>query len=60
MGESTLNARPRSMIARTIKRFSYHDLKLEPFSIGIELMLTIILAADITEQRTINKQNKLL
>jgi len=32
------------MTPRTIKRFSCHDLKLEPFSIGIELMLAVILA----------------
>ena len=59
-GESTLNVRSRSMITRTIKRFFCHDLKLESFSIGIELMLTIILAVNIIEQRITNKQNKLI
>ena len=44
------------MTPRTIKRFSCHDLKLEPFSIGIELKLAIILAElFIDEQRTTNK-----
>ena len=45
-GESILNAKLRSMTTRTIKRFSYHDLKLDSFSIGIELMLTVILVVE--------------
>lgn len=43
-GQLSFNARLRSMIARTTKRFSYYDLKLEPFTIGIELILVVILA----------------
>ena len=46
------------MTARAIKRFSYHDLKLELFNIRIKLMLAVILAADIIDQRTTNKQTK--
>ena len=37
------------MTARTIERFSCHDLKLELFSIEIELILAAMLAAGITE-----------
>lgn len=32
------------MTVRNIKRFSYHDLNLEAFTIGIELMSALILA----------------
>jgi len=46
------------MTPRTILRFSCHDLKLEPFNIGIELMVTVILVGVISEQRTTNKQTK--
>ena len=45
------------MTVRSIERFSCHDLKLEPFNIGIELMLAVILVADITESEN-NKQTK--
>ena len=48
------------MTERTIKRFFCHNLKLESFSIGIELMLTVILTADISKQRITNKQKKFL
>ena len=33
---------------RELERFSCHDLKLEPFSIGMELMLVVIFVIDIT------------
>jgi hypothetical protein len=51
-GESVLNARSRSITPRTIKRLSFQDLKLEPLSIGIELILAVILAGLIAEKRT--------
>ena len=35
------------MTPKTILRFSCHDLKLEPFYIGIELMVVVILAGVI-------------
>jgi len=44
------------MTPRTIKRFSHHYLKLEPFNIGTELILAVILAG--AESRTTNKQTK--
>ena len=48
--ESILNTKSESMIASTIKIFSCHDLKLESFSIGIELMLAVILATKSNKQ----------
>lgn len=60
MRESTPNTKSRSMIVRTIKRFSYHELKLELFRIRIQLMLAVILVPDITEHRATNKQNNLI
>ena len=55
-GESILNAKLRSMTTRTIKRFSYHDLKLDSFSIGIELMLTVILVVEkLNREQQTNK-----
>ena len=55
-GESTLNTRSRSIILRTIERFSFHSLKFEPFNIGIELMLKVILPGldKLTENMKIN------
>ena len=45
------------MTVRPIKRFPYHDSKLEPFRIEIKLMLAVILAGVITESET-NKQTE--
>ena len=40
------------MTQRTIKTFSFHALKLVPLSIGIELTLAEIFAAEpVTEQK---------
>ena len=59
-GKVTLNAMSKSMAMRTLKKFSCHNLKLDPFSIRIKLLLVVILARVIIEQRIINKQNKLI
>ena len=46
------------MTAKTIERFSCNDLKLEPFNIGIEfILIVVILAVDITELEN-NNQTK--
>ena len=45
---------------KIMKRFPYHDLKLVPFTIGIELMLAVKLAGVfITEHKITDNQNKL-
>jgi hypothetical protein len=40
--ETNLIARSKSQITRTIKRFSFYDLKLVPFRTGIEFRLAVI------------------
>ena len=57
-GEETLNARSRSMTPRTIWRFSCHVMKFVPFSIGIELMLAVMLEAELVAESENNKQAK--
>ena len=57
-GEETLNVRSRSMTPRTMWRFSCHVLKFVPFSIGIELMLTVMLEAELVAESENNKQAK--
>ena len=57
-GEKTLNARSRSMTPRTIWRFSCHVLKFVPFSIGIELMMAVMLEAELVVESENNKQEK--
>ena len=46
------------MTPRTIWRFSCHVLKFVPFSIGIELMLTLMLEAELVAESENNKPAK--
>ena len=46
------------MTPRTIWRFSYHVLKFVSFSIGIELMLAVMLEAELVAESKNNKQAK--
>ena len=46
------------MTPRTIWRFSCHVFKFVPFSIGIELMLAVMLEAELVAESENNKQAK--